>query len=498
MNGDKRFIEETFPLREVSEESAREKNIRHGHISTLHIWWARRPLASSRATAYASLVPLPEDSQKIEQKKRFIVQLSKWENSLSLELIKKAREEILKVNGGKPPRVLDPFSGGGSIPLEALRLGCEVHATEYNPVAVLILKCTLVFPQKFGRPKKVKVKNSMGLEQEVEISPLVEDVKRWGEWILESAREEIGRFYPEDEDGSVPVGYIWMRTIPCQNPACEASIPLTANFWLAKKSNKKVALYPYVEGGEVRFKIVGTGYDPMPEGFDPSKGTVSRAIATCLVCGSTVDDKTTRKLFKGGKAGERMVAVVLHKPTEQGKRYRLATEEDMEVFRSAERYLEEKRQILMEEWGMDPVPDEPLKRVPVSFGVINVWVYGMNTWGDLFNSRQKLALITFIERVRLAYKKMLEEGYEEEYAKAVCAYLGLNLSRLTAYCSSFGYWHVTREIANPAMQRQALAMVFDYAETNPFSESFSWKTNLDWILQVISHLTKIPPVENGS
>ncbi len=496
MKEKKLFIEETFPLKEVSEESAREKNIRHGHISTLHIWWARRPLASSRATAYASLIPYPEDPKEVKKKKDFIVQLSKWENSLNHELIKRAREEILKANNGKPPRVLDPFSGGGSIPLEALRLGCEVHATEYNPVAVLILKCTLEFPWKFGRPKKVKVKDSMGLEQEVEISPLVEDVKRWGEWILQSAKEEIGRFYPEDEDGSVPVGYLWARTIPCQNPACGAEIPLMRQLWLAKKSNKKVALYPYVEGKEVKFKIVGDGYEPMPQGFDPSKGTVSRAIATCLVCGSAVDDKTTRKLFQEGKAGERMVAVVLHKPGEQGKRYRIASHKDMEVFRSAEKYLEGKRKRLMEEWGIDPVPDEPLP--PKETLGFRVQRYGMLKWGDLFNPRQKLALITFTERVRLAHKKMLEEGYEEEYAKAVSAYLGLNLSRLTAYCSSFGYWHVTGEKASPAMQRQALAMVFDYAETNPFSESFSWKTNLDWILQVIFHLTKIPGVENGS
>ncbi len=496
MKNDKRFIEETFPLREVSEESAREKNIRHGHISTLHIWWARRPLASSRATTYAGLVPLPEDPEEIEQKKTFIVQLSKWENSLSLELIKKAREEILKANGGKPPRVLDPFSGGGSIPLEALRLGCEVHATEYNPVAVLILKCTLVFPQKFGRPKKVKVKNSMGLEQEVEISPLVEDVKRWGEWILESAREEIGRFYPEDEDGSVPVGYIWARTVPCQNPACGAQIPLIRQLWLVKKNNKKVALYPYVEGGEVRFKIVGTGYDPMPEGFDPSKGTVSRAIATCLVCGSTVDDKTTRKLFQEGKAGERMVAVVLHKPGEQGKRYRLATEEDMEIFRKAEKYLKEKRQKLMEEWGIDPVPDEAMdKEDPTTVGGRG---YGFETWGDLFNSRQKLALITFTERVRLAYKKMLEEGYEEEYAKAVCAYLGLGMSMMSSFCNSFARWENTSEAIKHLYSRQALPMLWDYAEVNLFSGSTgSLLTYLDYSGETLTHLTRIPGVEGG-
>ena len=352
----KRFIDECFPIKEVSQESVREKNIRHGHISTLHIWWARRPLASSRATSYAALIPAPKDEKEKEKKKKFIVELSRWENSLNSQLIEKARKDILKANNGVPPRVLDPFAGGGSIPLECLRLGCEVYAGEYNPVAVLILKCTLEYPQKYGKPIKRKIKDNLGIEAEIEINPLVEDVKKWGEWVLEEARKEIGRFYPEDEDGSTPVGYIWARTIPCQNPSCNTEIPLMKQFWLVKKNNKKVALYPYVEGEEVKFKIVGDGYEKMPENFDPSKGTVSRAIATCPVCGYTVDANTTRKLFQEGKAGQRMVAVVLHKPGASGKRYRLATERDLEVFRKAEKYLKEKRQKLMEEWGINPVP----------------------------------------------------------------------------------------------------------------------------------------------
>jgi len=279
--------------------------IRHGHISTLHIWWARRPLASSRATSFAALIPAPESIEEWEKKRQFIVELSKWENSLDRQIIEKAREEILKANGGKAPKVLDCFAGGGSIPLEALRLGCEAHAIEYNPVAVLILKCTLEYPQKYGRPKKIKVKNELGLEEEKEINPLLEDVKKWGNWVLKEAKKEIGKFYPEDEDGSIPVGYIWARTIPCQNPSCDAQIPLMRQFWLAKKNNKKISLYPFVEGKKVKFKIVGDGYEEMPKGFDPSKGTVSRAIATCPVCGYTVDDKTTRKLFQEGKSGPR-------------------------------------------------------------------------------------------------------------------------------------------------------------------------------------------------
>ncbi|PLV56043.1 DUF1156 domain-containing protein [Thermotoga sp. SG1] len=491
---DKRYIEESFPVKEVSDISSKEKNIRHGHISTLHIWWTRKPLASSRATSYAALIPAPEDPEEWEKTRQFIIELSKWENSLNQHIIEKARKDILKENGGKPPKVLDSFSGGGSIPLEALRLGCEAYAVEYNPVATLILKCTLEYPQKYGKTKEVK--NDWGLLGTQTKNPLLEDVKKWGNWVLEEAKKEIGKFYPKDEDGSIPVGYIWARTIPCQNPACGADIPLKHQFWLAKKRNKKVALYPYVEGKEVKFKIVGDGYEKMPEGFDPSKGTVSKAIVVCPVCGSVVDANTTRKLFQQGKAGQRMVVVVSHKSGATGKIYRLATEKDLEVFREAERYLEEKRQKLIEEWGIDPVPDEELP--PEETLGFRVQRYGMLKWGDLFNSRQKLALITFTEKVRMAYQKMIEEGYEKEYAKAVVSYLGLILNRLADKNANLVVYNVVGEKIEHVFGRQALPMTWDYIELNVFSGgNGDWIAHHNWILNVLSHLSQIPPVENN-
>ncbi|MEM2203698.1 MAG: DUF1156 domain-containing protein [Sulfolobales archaeon] len=485
----KRFIDVGFPIKEVSRESVREKNIRHGHISTLHIWWARRPLAASRATSYAALIPAPKDDSEYERKKRFIIELSKWENSLNSVIIDKARKDILEANGGKTLKVLDPFAGGGSIPLECLRLGLETYAGEYNPVAVLILKCTLEYPQKYGNLEKAK-EGWLKTRK----NPLLEDVKKWGEWVLNEAKKELERFYPKDEDGSIPVGYIWARAIPCQNPNCGAQIPLMRQFWLAKKSNRKIALKPYIKDGRIEFEIVGQE-KPFPEDFDPSKGTVKGAKARCLVCGTMIDDKTVRRLFQQGKAGQRMIAVVLYNPKTKGKFYRIATEKDLEAYREAEEYLEEKRAKLMEEWGIDPIPDEPTpegkgKGAERAFSVRN---FGLNTYGDLFNSRQKLALITFTEKVRIAYQKMIEEGYDKEYAKAVVSYLGLIVSRMADFESTICKWHPQWEFIPNTFARQALPMMWDYGELNLFSPVLSgtFESMHRQILRVIDNVSRI-------
>ncbi|GIW46162.1 MAG: hypothetical protein KatS3mg078_0039 [Deltaproteobacteria bacterium] len=653
----KSFIEFDFPIKEVSEESAREKNIRHGHISTLHIWWARRPLASSRASIYASLTPEPKDEEERLKKSQFIANLSKWENSLNKPMIERARKEILEANGGTPPRVLDPFAGGGAIPLEALRLGCETYASDLNPVAVLILKCTLEYPQKYGRiwgfgirdwgekgdrryeelqgtrgmaesnkssdrniqgnqgfsprgevranfsdpasssihssqysrgmgqgikegihpvpadsqrivdgardtsynssetelpqtrgtakdsdgdreyredaqPSDSKLEETLvqdsifdvrGSEcQETQYlfpnpeqpipNPLLHDVKKWGSWVLEEARKEIGRFYPPDPDGSIPVGYIWARTIRCNNPSCGAEIPLVRQTWLAKKANKKVAYKLIPKGNKVEFEIrEGKRID-----FNPETGTVSRAKVICPCCNSGLSDKEVRKQFQEGKAGERMVAVVLHKKRvsgsrvrDSGKRYRLATERDLEVFREAERYLEKKRQELFNRWGIDPVPDEKLVRT--GGNQMAVLHYGIYRFGDLFNSRQKLALITFAEKVREAYRGIrdsvlgVREGNKtnpespipnpEEYAKAVVSYLGLGVNRLADKSSSLCRLIPQTEAIGFTYGRQALPMLWDYIEMCPFEHPSGWDTILDETLENLSHLSQFPPVE---
>jgi adenine-specific DNA methylase len=556
----KSFIEVDFPIKAVSEESAREKNIRHGHISTLHIWWARRPLASSRASIYGALTPEPKDEEERIKKAEFIHNLSKWENSLNKDLINRARKEILEANGGIPPKVLDPFAGGGAIPLEALRLGCETYASDLNPVAVLIEKCTLEYPQKYGQPKKRRLTNPpippllkggkggfLEIDAEEEYNPLLEDVKKWGNWVLEEAKKEIGKFYPPDFDGSIPVGYIWARTVKCQNPVCGSEIPLMRQYWLAKKDKKKVSLFPYVDpssnsplskGGQrgVKFKIVSASskhhselvsesqemlkrvqhdnnnYEPFPENFDPENGTVSRAKVICPCCNAGLSDKEVRKQFVEGKAGQRMVAVVLHHPNRQGKTYRIATERDVEIFREAEKYLKEKRAKLMDEWGFDPVPDESIDSNSVK--PRTMWLYGMTKWGDLFNSRQKLALIIFLEKVRQALPLIrhscegrnpetkdwiphqvrndnLKEIFEEkEYAKAVVSYLALGLDRLATYLVILTRWRSDVLSFERAFDRQALPMVWDYGEVSPFSDARG-QWNLEPMLEAIKHISAI-------
>ncbi|HEY80241.1 MAG TPA: hypothetical protein G4O05_04090, partial [Caldilineae bacterium] len=287
-----------------------------------------------------------------------------------------------------------------------------------------------------------------------DFNPLLAAVKKWGRWVLEEARKELAAFYRSSDPDETIVGYIWARTLPCQNPACGAEIPLIRQFWLARKKDREIALHPVVREGRVDFEVVARGkkaigaqhaaaetqYAPWPSGFDPKHGTVARAVVTCPVCGGTISANDTRRLFQEGKAGQRMVAEVFTLAGQTGKFYRLPTQADLEAYMAAERALAEKRQRLAQAWGMDPVPDEPLRRVPVVFGVINVWIYGMTTWGDLFNPRQQLALITFAKKVRQAHAAMLAQGYPEDFARAVVTYLSLVFSRHSSYNATLCWW----------------------------------------------------------
>ena len=394
-----------------------------------------------------------------------------------------------------------------------------------------------------------------------------------GEWVLHEARKELAPFYPSS--GADPVvGYIWARTLPCQNPSCGVEIPLMRQFWLAKNDRKQVALcivkrtridtdvtdehglrnknirehpsdpcqsvvhsdsvsescqsvvnlnrtrmdtdatdehgshknireHPsdpcksVVYPNPVAFEIVGDGYAPWPPGFDPERGTVKGAVVTCPVCGATMDASTTRRLFRAGKAGQRMVAVVTtgvgaHDSASGGKTYRLPTADDLNAYRAAEAALHATCERLRAAWGMEPMPDEPLP--PQGTLGFRIQGYGLETWGDLFNPRQALALITFVDAVRRAHAQMLAQGYAEEFATAVTTYLGMALSRLVDKNSVLCRVIVQTEAIGFTFARQALPMLWDYIEMNPLEHASGWEETLGNVMSNLDHLTRIPPL----
>jgi len=476
-DSNKRFIEVDFPLKEVSEESVREKNIRHGHISTLHIWWARRPLAASRATTYAALVPAPRDEKELKEKLKFIAELSKWENSLNENLIEKARKDIREFFGGRAPKVLDCFAGGGSIPLEALRLGCETYALEYNPVAVLILKAILEYPQKYGKK-------------------LLKDVEKWGQWVYEEAKKEIEKFYSEETNSTqkalsdvgrekyVPVGYIWARTIRCPNPSCQAEIPLMRQFWLARKKDRKVALKIIVnkEKKKIDFKII----QEKDIDFDPSKGTVRKATVLCPICNTGIDDETIKRYAREGKISHRLVALVLRRHEGKGKTYALPTQKDIALIQIADNEIEKE--------GINAIlPNEEIPYI-LANSSLRFRHYNYETWDKLFNSREKLALATFLKNI-LKIKKI--STLDQDELKPVITYLSLLFDNMLTSCNTICRWESTRELIADPFSRHALQMTWDYVESNPFSSSSgSWLSYLEYVLKVIDHCSKINANKN--
>ncbi len=506
----KRLIEVAFPLEEVSAHSRREKNVRHGHISTLHIWWARRPLAACRAFIYASQVDDPATDAEREELLKEVADLASWDavrdpyrivrmkedggSSLTgAQLLERARRRILDCNGGRPPKLLDPFAGGAAIPLEGLRLGCEVEASDLNPVAVLILKGTLEYPQKYGQPDSRTVPDYIltaatdnsqrsftdgNLAEAYRNNPLATDVRYWGHWMIERARNEMAEFYPPDPDGSVPVAYLWSRTIPC--PSCQAEMPLIRQYWLARKDRKKVALEPVIdrENNRVDFRVVE---GPDVTG-DPAEATASRGDTKCLLCGQVVKAAQVHEAGRAGYMDAELTALVLEPSGKGGKRYRQPTLTDMETFARASEAAQGLRADYLND--LPAIPDEPVAYHPQ---YMLVREYGLDQWGKLFNARQLLALTTLARLVGEAHAEMLRAGRDSEYAKAVTTYLGLALDRLTDQHSTLSRWHVTGEKLVGTFARQALPMVWDFTEGSPLSDGIgSFGNSLDWVVATLT------------
>ena len=504
----KRLAEVDFPVAEVSKHAAREKSIRHGHPSTLHLWWARRPLASSRAVLLALLLPDPCDSHcpeafkeqaweillrlparpsgwdqqaKTEEGLRrailwFIAYFANWDNAANPECLETGRALVRAAHPEETPLVVDPFAGGGSIPLEALRLGCEAFASDLNPVACLILNVMLEDIPRHG-------------------PGLADELRRVGAEIKVKAEEELVDLYPKDPDGATPIAYLWARTVRCEAPDCGAEMPLMRSLWLCKKPKRKWALRAEVTrvngaAPRVEFEI----FEPESEG-EVANGTVTRARATCLCCSAVLPParvRTQLAAHRGGadvvfdeqgtrSGGARMTAVVTLRPGERGRHYRLPTDADYAAVRRAQERIAH----ILNEWerngrqGLCPVPDEP---TPVGGGsgagrAFSVQRYGMLQWGDLFTARQKAASV---ELGRLTLPRSASSEARQQA-------LALTLTRAANAGCSLSRWDTSRENHQGIFSRQALPIVWDFSEGNPFSGSTGgYDGALDWVAHVVS------------
>ena len=562
-----RLIEVALPIREISAESVRDKSLRHGHISTLHLWWARRPLPAARGIVFASLVPDPDDPRCPMAFKKLVAKylkdavpkalqfttsgkdripdsdpympyenmpetlrnrllmfiakwsrtalefetgktnkqpkpaemlddrsLIKWEtgdpaNNQGREILRIAKELISAANDGSPPTVLDPFSGGGSIPLEAGRLGCQPIANDYNPVAYLILRASCEWPQKYGKPgmRTALGRNGSGSRpkelfdesaHKIEVkNVLVYDVERWAKTILESAREKISQFYPPGKDGHPVVGYLWARTAPCSNPSCRATIPLLRSLLICDKPDKKVALDMRAnrKANTIEFGIVSG------KNIEEMEGTmISRGGVRCPFCEQISPPDALREAGTTGNLLERMVAVITETP--RGKDYRPVEQADLKSFALARATKVDRPSelILAEVTGSDKAVSHR--------GQFTTYLYGMKTWGSLFNPRQQVAMQTFLQCFEEIKPALTQEYDDPDYAAALCGYLGLWISRIASRSSNVGIWHTKGEKLEHPFGRQAIPMTWDYPEGNPFSEATGGAIGqLEWITRFIVH-----------
>src|SRR5690625_3818183 len=601
MKKPKKLIEVAMPVKEISAESVRDKSIRHGHISTLHLWWARRPLPACRAVVFASLVPDPldehcppafreavdlllgkkgpmpgdpykpyddiphtrtidtmednlrhrlmmfigkfspqyvknEKSGKSTPAKNMLSDFSliKWDNKNNEEVLtiarklifvshnaernsrvedlleefsqlqknikkaekafftfpdrhqdhsevrklKAARDATLKAFLHRMPKVFDPFAGGGAIPLEAARLGCNSYGNDINPVAHIIQKGSVEFPQKFGKPIRfseeeyIRIYGEEALERqraegtvmgtEVHLpNRLAHDVEYYAEKLLQGAEEKIGHLYPADEEGQRPIAYYWARVGTCANPTCGAEVPLLRQFYLSRKKNKYIHLHPVIQGEKIDFEI--------REGKTEMEGWMSRNGLHCPVCHNITDIGTIKNesINRSGKLKQRLLAVIFD---DNGKKYRLPKENEIVVG-------EEIGEKIKDEF----LPQEKMQKIS---DLVSGRGWGIDYWKDMFSDRQLLTMQTFVEELH-EIKDQLGPTLSD-YDQVVVTYLAILIDRISIINTSFGRLDVTRDNIQHPFSRQAIAMVFDYPESNPFSErTGSARNQLDWILRYI-------------
>ncbi|MDE0219714.1 MAG: DUF1156 domain-containing protein [Spirochaetaceae bacterium] len=536
----KKLIEVALPLDAINAAAAREKSIRHGHPSTLHLWWARRPLAAARAVLFAQMVDDPasrpelfatveEQDRERERLFRLIEELVKWENTTNETVLQAARNEIREswqrtcADNVHHPRVAelfdperlpafhDPFAGGGALPLEAQRLGLEAHASDLNPVAVLINKAMIEIPPKFaGQPpvNPERTVNSGLLSREWRgAKGLAEDVRHYGRWIREEAEKRIGHLYPKIEitpsmvrerpdlksyEGRklTVIAWLWARTVKSPNPAfADVDVPLASTFMLSTKKGKEAYVQPVIEGRGYRFTVnVGTPPDAAKLGTTAGK----RSAFRCLMSGVPVAYEHIRAQGQAKGLGARLMAIVA-----AGDRSR--------VYLAPNPQHEAIPQDLRVGWK----PDLPLPANPRDFKTPN---YGLPTFAHLFTSRQLVALTTFSDLVTEAIERIRRDAATARlpdddrpmrdwgtgataYAEAVAVYLAFAVDRVADRHTSISTWDSSPsklQLRN-TFARQAIPMTWDFGEGNPFCmSSGTWLPSVDWVAKSIATLPSYP------
>ena len=477
----KKLIEVALPLKKINAESAREKSIRFGHPSTLHLWWARRPLASARAVIWASLVDDPsshpeifptEEEQNKERQRlfRILEDLIEWENSNNEAVLELARKEILKSMENNPPALLDPFAGGGSIPLEAQRLGLESRANDLNPVAVMINKGMIEIPPRFSnRPPVNPDSCRLVTEAWTGVHGLAVDVRYYGEWMKKEAYKRIGHLYPsislpQSEGGgeATVIAWIWARTVKCPNPACGCKMPLASTYVLSKKKNAEAWVKPIPEDGRVRFEVKKGKCPKEYESFKQGR----RAVFKCPICNEITTDEYVKKCGKARSLGTQLLAIVAD--GRHGRTYVSANEEHEMAARVS----------LPESYPSGAMPTNPRWFSPPAFGLTD--------YADLFTNRQLTAMTTFEELVAEAKAKAesdaVSAGWDNDhiplrdggkgaqaYGEAIAVYLAFGMSRMVNSNNSMCRWTVNKTQVIPVFSRQAIPMVWDFAENNVFN-----------------------------
>jgi DNA protecting protein DprA len=532
----KRLIEVDLPIKRISAHARREKSIRHGHISTLHIWWARRPLAACRAVICAALWPDPADENcpptfikqarklmlewttherqnllsaesrarfetaRKEPKKfddaselrsallDFIADFANWDSSTVPEFLATSRaltqvaHEALGGAPGTRPLVVDPFAGGGSIPLEALRVGADAFASDLNPVPVLLNKVVLEYIPKYGQR-------------------LADEVRKWGEWIKREAEKELAEFYPKDADGATPIAYLWVRTIQCEGPGCGAEVPLIRSLWLAKKENRSVALQlvPNPKAKRIDFQIIIKQRDEWVDQANLNtkienpkfEGAVKRASATCPCCGYTTQAERVREQLRnraGGTKDARMMAVVKEHP-KNGTQYNLPTKLDLNAAKQASARLAQLKQSVTL-CGHSFTPEEATPTNQSHRSVGSLWIYGMRQWRDIYTDRQLVVLGTLCQK--------LSEAANKGMPPQAHSLLALCVGKIADYFSSLCLWRTARTCVAHTFGRQALPIVWDFGEMNPFAGSAGdWSEAVNYVLLFVDAINRgLPEPQN--